>query len=65
MHEIVKNECLHKGCRYRTTFDGQPACGYMLVTGQPRGCSISKCDKYRTGKVKIISTIKGFEYDDL
>lgn len=62
--ETVKQNCNHKDCRYRTTFDGQPACGYMLITGNRRGKNISQCDRYKDGKVKIVSTIQGFKYED-
>ena len=44
MNETVKEHCIHKDCKYRTRFDSQPSCGYMMITGKPRGCSISKCE---------------------
>ena len=65
MFETVKEHCAHKDCRYRTSFNGQPICGYMIITGERRGKDISECDKYKAGKVNIISTEKGFRYNDV
>lgn len=39
------------------------SCDYILITRRPRGCSISECDKYETGKKKLISTLGGFKYE--
>lgn len=36
----------------------------MLVTGKARNCDISKCDKYRTGKRILISSLGGMYYYD-
>ena len=64
MVETVKKHCVHPDCRYRGIFDGQPSCQYMIITGRPRVCNISECDKYKAGKVKTISSLGGFTYDD-
>ena len=62
MNETVKEHCIHKDCKYRTRFDSQPSCGYMMITGKPRGCSISKCDKYSQGKIATVSKLGGMHY---
>jgi len=62
--ETVKEHCKHPDCRYRCKFDGNPSCKYMIVTGKPRGCAISECDKYRDGRVKVANTMEGFKYED-
>lgn len=62
--ETVKTHCKHIDCKYRGRFDSQPACVYMAVTGRPRGCSISECDKYSPGKLRTVSKLGGFIYED-
>lgn len=62
MNETVKEHCRWRDCKYRTRFDSQPSCGYMIITGRPRGCKISECDKYEPGKVKIVSRMEGMRY---
>lgn len=64
MNETVKKDCKHEDCRYRSTFNFQPCCMYMLVTGERRGSKISECDKYRDGKIKYASLLGGFNYID-
>lgn len=64
MAETVKEHCKHKDCRYRAKgATGIEYCKYMIVTGKPRGCDISDCDKYVTGKVKAVSRLEGLWYD--
>ena len=62
MIETVQEHCKHIDCKYRSSIYYTPCCGYMLVTGEPRGCDISKCDKYRPGKRIILSTLGGIWY---
>ena len=64
MIETVKVHCQHEDCKYRGRFNFVPCCVYMLVTGRPRGCDISKCDKYVAGKLKIGNGVDGFRYID-
>lgn len=62
MKEDGKNvyKCKHTDCFYRM---GSPShgdvtqtthCGYILITGEPRGCPADKCDKYipREGAIR-------------
>lgn len=35
----------------------------MMITGKPRGCKISECNKYETGKLKVVSYMEGFWYE--
>ena len=62
--ETVDKDCKHKDCKYRVrgvvSFE---YCKYMLVTGRPRGCSISACDKYEPGSVRPKSKLEGLHYD--
>ena len=51
--ETVKEDCLYQDCAYRGKMDGADCCDYILVTGRPRGCLISECDKYRRGRRKL------------
>lgn len=61
MIETVKADCRHDDCVYRARFDGQPMCAYIFREGHARGCSISECDKYRTGHKKcVIKSELGF-----
>ena len=62
MNETVKQDCIYKDCKYRGSFDYQPCCIYMLVTGEPRGCKISECNKYKAGKVTVVSHMSGMHY---
>lgn len=66
MVETVKEHCKHKDCVYRGTVNFQPCCDYILFEKHSRGCGISDCDKYRTGKRKIKSEYNYFsmEIDD-
>lgn len=52
--ETVEADCRHPDCCYRRYINGGVGqmCAYMLVEGKCRGCSISECDKYRSGKKK-------------
>lgn len=51
MGQTVKHHCTHEDCIYRQTIDSgrTPICGYMVITGKSRGCSIADCDKYEAG----------------
>ena len=62
MVETVKKYCVHDDCRYRSYFDKQPCCIYMIITGYPRDCKISECNKYKAGKKKLKSCLDGFHY---
>ncbi len=62
MVETVREHCLHTDCKYRTRFDSQPSCGFMIITGRPRGCSISECNRYEPGKVETVSKLEGMRY---
>jgi hypothetical protein len=62
--ETVAEDCKHKDCKYRGQLSGAPWCMYMLITDKPRGCSISKCNKYASGKLKTISTLDGMRMVD-
>lgn len=35
----------------------------MMITGKPRGCKISECNKYEAGKLKVVSYMEGFWYE--
>lgn len=50
--QTVARNCLHTDCIYRGQIDGghTPICMYALIEGRARGCEISKCNKYRSGK---------------
>lgn len=61
--ETVRDDCKHEDCKWRGWFDHQPACLYMMITGRPRDCKISECEKYKPGKVGVRSNIGGFWYD--
>ena len=64
MNETVAQHCKHIDCRYRTTFNYAPCCGYMLITGKRRNCAISNCNKYKAGKRILISSLGGMYYCD-
>ena len=63
MIETVKEHCKHPDCKYRGKTTLIESCDYIMIARKPRGCSISKCDKYATGKKKLISTLGGFKYE--
>lgn len=53
-HEEVWSHCKHEDCIYRIGFTrSDECCAYMLATDRPRGCSISQCDKYKSGTRKV------------
>ncbi len=61
MSETVKEHCKHKDCVYRGVLSGTPTCDYIFREGHSRGCSISECNKYKTGfKKKVNSSEYGF-----
>lgn len=62
--ETIKSDCKHPDCKYRSRFDSQPACAYMLITGRPRGCSIAECNKYDPGRIRTVSTLEGVRYEN-
>lgn len=55
--ETVREHCKHVDCVYRGRFNFEPACEYILLEGKPRGCSISKCNKYKIGIRKRINNM--------
>lgn len=64
MVETVREHCQHKDCKYRSAAYVGETCDYMLVTGKPRNCNISVCDKYESGERVLKSTLGGFIYDN-
>ena len=64
MIETVKDDCKHPDCRYRKLSGIEETCDYILIKKRPRGCSISECDKYESGKTRLKSTLGGLFYDD-
>ena len=51
--ELVSTHCKHKDCVYRSHIllgSRIPVCMYAVLEGKARGCSISECDKYISGK---------------
>lgn len=65
MSETVAEHCKHKNCKYRGRLSFvDEACFYMYYTGRPRGCAISKCDKYAVGNIEKILTLDGIRYVD-
>ncbi len=40
-------------CIYRDNIDNKLACGYILVTGEPRGCDAANCTKYQKGEPEM------------
>lgn len=40
-------------CVYRFRDEHRTACGYILCTGEQRGCEVKNCNKYRHGKSLI------------
>ena len=63
--ETVAEHCKHKDCRYRARLSFvDDACFYMFYTNKPRGCSISKCDKYKAGKIEKVMTLDGIRHRD-
>lgn len=59
--ETVEEHCSHKDCVYRCTLHslGTDFCSYILAEGEPRGCDISACNKYRKGRRKVVMTRSG------
>ena len=48
--ELVETYC-PSDCVYRVKLHGViPACYYAVLEQRVRGCKISECDKYRSGK---------------
>ena len=64
MNETVSKDCQHKDCKYRSKGHGVETCDYILINHRSRGCKISECDKYETGKRKLVSTLGGFQYGE-
>ena len=67
--QTVNEHCRHLDCKYRGKMTslgfGQEWCMYCYITGHPRKCEISKCDKYSKGKLKRQNTKEGIRfYDD-
>lgn len=69
--EQVSTHCTHPECIYRSRITGNtPVCLYAMLAGEPRGCKISECDKYKDGRkvrprMKVDYTIWWeCEYDD-
>ena len=61
----VENEtmedCKHKGCIYRGRIAGTDCCDYCFITGYPRGCKISECDKVvisHKGRAQIVRKLR-------
>ena len=53
MQEETIKDCPHKDCMYRGDNGHRwEFCKYCLVTGHPRGCGISDCDKYKPGRTR-------------
>lgn len=51
--ELVTDYC-PKDCIYRMQVSGSvDFCAYLLIKYEPRGCPVSKCDKYKSGKRKV------------
>lgn len=48
----LMDKCQHEDCVYRGTIEAgkTPVCNYALVEGRVRGCPISECSKYKSGK---------------
>ena len=65
MIETVKEHCKHPDCKYRKLSGVEETCDYILIMRRPRGCSISECDKYESGKIKKKSKMGGIFYDDI
>ena len=47
--QLVADYC-PSDCVYRVMLDSIPACYYAVLEQRLRGCSVSECDKYRSGK---------------
>lgn len=49
--ETVEQCCEHEDCIYRRYLGTHiPYCDYIGVEKKPRGCEISRCDKYKPGR---------------
>lgn len=56
--EELVDELCPKDCIYRAQFtQATDFCAYCLVERESRGCSISECNRYRSGHKKL--TIDG------
>lgn len=42
-----------RSCIYRDNIDNKLACGYILITGEPRGCDAENCTKYQRGEPEM------------
>ena len=60
--ETVAKDCLHEDCAYRAGKSTGDTCDYILITGKPRGCLISQCDKYRPGRKKRSEPFDGYRF---
>lgn len=59
-NETMK-DCKHKGCMYRGRIGGVDCCDYCFITGHPRGCKISECDKAvisHKGRAQIVRKLR-------
>lgn len=67
--ETVAKHCNHRTCAYRGKIGSTPCCDYILIAKHTRNCSISKCDKYKSGRkrAKIKDYVMGFadEIEDI
>ena len=52
--ETVAEKCPRNDCIYRVLIDGgrTPVCYYAVIEEKSRGCPISQCDKYQSGRKK-------------
>lgn len=69
--ETVEDYCQHKDCVYRGYLNGSrriPTCDFILLKGERRNADISKCNRYRKGKRRIVSHMDfidiGIELDE-
>lgn len=62
--ETVRMHCKHEDCIYRRYLESwTPYCDYIGIEKKPRGCDISKCDKYKPGKKIQPRMHKNYELD--
>ena len=40
------NDCMYRSDR------GTPSCDYLIIEGEPRGCPVEGCTKYKKGKAQ-------------
>ena len=65
MIETVSEHCKYRDCKYRGRLSFvDEACFFMYYTGEPRGCAISECTRYKPGKINWIMSLDGIRYDD-